>query len=145
MSTGAYFGGVWISRHQNKAQLLPVIFRTTKADNDRPHARKVTAVLPTLPSGPNEDALTCYESGQHCTRMRQWYLHCTQRCAVDEYMPLLAELCSIYPDSDLHVVSCISLDHDFKRFTTAPRFSRELEARFDRACSAAREIVENES
>src|SRR2546430_15225761 len=112
MNTYAYFGGLWIAGHQNAAQRLPVIFRATKADDDRPPAQKVTAILPTLPSDPVGEALTCYKSGQYCTRTRQWYLHCTQRCPVDESMPLLAELCSIYPDSDLQIVSRISLDHD---------------------------------
>jgi hypothetical protein len=121
---------------------LPVLFRTTRTDDVGPRAGKVTAILPTLPGDPLVQELTCYESGRHCTRTREWYLHCTRRCTVGEYMPLLAELCGIYPNSDLYVVPRITIDHDFKRTCAAGRLCREMDMRFDRACSALREILE---
>ncbi len=144
MNTCAYFDSLWASRHQSTAQRLPVIFRATNANHDGPHADEVTAILPTLPSDPIGHGLTCYQSGRHCTGTRQWYLHCTQRCPVDEYMPLLAELCSIYADFDLYVVPRISLDHDFERLNAAARLRREMEVRFDQACSAVRDILEGQ-
>lgn len=144
MNTSAYHDGLWISRHQNTAQRLPVIFRATKAGDDGPHAGWITAILPTLPGDPFGHELTCYGSGHHCTGTRQWYLHCTQRCPVDEYTPLLAELCLIYPDSDLCVEPRISLDHDFERLNAAARICREMEVHFVRACSAVREILERQ-
>jgi hypothetical protein len=142
MNTCGYFDGLLLSRHSNMAQRLPVIFRARKAGDHGPHAGRIMAVLPTLPGDSFGHELTCYGSGRHCTGTRQWYLHCTQRCPVDEYMPLLAELCSIYPDSDLCVEPRISPDHDFERLNAAARLSREMEVRFDLACSAVREILE---
>jgi hypothetical protein len=142
MNICARYDGLRYSRHSSMAQRLPVIFRATNANDDGAHAGEVIAILPTLPSDPFGHELTCYRSGHHCTATRQWYLQFTSRCPVDEYMPLLAELCSIYPDSDLYVVPRISPDHDFERLNAAARLSREAEALFDRACSAVREILE---
>jgi hypothetical protein len=142
MNSSAYFDGLWISRHEDIVQRLPVIFRATKAGDEGPYAGRAIAILPTLPGDPLHE-LTCYGSGRHFTGTRQWYLHCTQRCPVEKYMPLLAELCSIYPDADLCVEPRISLDHDFERFKAATRLRRKMEARFDQACAAVREILES--
>jgi hypothetical protein len=60
-------------------------------------------------------------------------------------MPLLVELCSIYPDTDLRVEPRISLDHDFERLNAAARLCREMEVRFHWACSAVREIMERQA
>jgi hypothetical protein len=141
MSTSAYYDGFGFSL-LNVARGLPVLFRATRIDDIGPSVGRVTAILPTLPGDPRAQELTCYESGRHCVRTREWYHHCTRRCTVGEYMPLMAELCTIYPNSDLYVVPRITLDHDFKRFCAAGRLCRETNMRFDLACSAVREILE---